>query len=85
MYPIKNNNYTVSVPHHPKKVTERATSAKMHNQLSQGWFLENLHFSRLESEHFFLQGVNHNSSKLQGCKDILTVKNIPSLPNYRFR
>ena len=29
-----NNNYTVSVPHHQKKVTQRATSAKMHSQLA---------------------------------------------------
>jgi len=43
------------VPRHPKKVTQRATSAKMHSQLGQGWFLENLHFSRLESKQNFLQ------------------------------
>jgi len=27
-------NYTVSVPHHQKKVTQHATSAKMHSQLA---------------------------------------------------
>ena len=75
MYPIKNkNNYTVSVPRHLEKLTQRATSAKMHSQLGQGWFLENLHFSWLESKQIFLQGVNRNSPKLQGCKDILTQK-----------
>jgi len=31
---IKNkNNYTVSVSHHQKKVSQRVTSAKMHSQL----------------------------------------------------
>jgi len=49
------NNYTVSVPHHSKKMTQRATSAKMHSQLGQRWFLENLHFSRLESKDILTQ------------------------------
>jgi len=50
------NNYTFSVPRHSKKVTQRVTLAKMHNQLGQRWFLENLHFSRLEYKQFFHRG-----------------------------
>jgi len=39
VYLIKNkNNYTVSVSRHPKKVTQRATSVKMHSQLPYGVF-----------------------------------------------
>jgi len=34
VYPIKNkNNYTDSVPRHQKKMSQHATSAKMHSQL----------------------------------------------------
>jgi len=39
----------------------------------QGCFVENLHIIGLESKLFFLQGVNRNSPKLQGGKDILTL------------
>ena len=39
----------------------------------QGCFVENLHIIGLESKLFFLQGVNQNSPKLQGSKDILTL------------
>jgi len=39
----------------------------------QGCFVENLHIIGLESKLFFYKGVNRNSPKLQGGKDILTL------------
>jgi len=67
VYPIKNKNKSiVSVPCHPAKVTQRATLAKMHSQLTQGWFLENLHFSKLESKQNFLQRVKPELAQITG-------------------
>jgi len=78
VYPIKNNNnYTVSVPRQPENVTQRATSAKMHSQLTRGGFWRIFIFQGWNL--FFLQGVNRNSPKLQGCKDILTLKYLGTL------
>ena len=38
----------------------------------QGCFRKNLHISGTESKLFFLQGVNRNTPKLQGGKNVLT-------------
>jgi len=32
----KKINYTVTTPHHPKMLTQRATSSGLHNQMASG-------------------------------------------------
>jgi len=55
---IKNKiNYTVSAPHHPKMLTQRATSSCLHSQMASG-------SKTKESSNFkvYLEGI----FKLQG-------------------
>jgi len=53
--PRKKNkkNYTINVPRHQKKVTQCATSAKMHSQLTYGDILKQKKFTRTKSALYY--------------------------------
>jgi len=55
---------------HNQRATQGATSLILHSHMSQGQKSKNLHITGLESKLFFYGGVNQNSLKLQGGKDI---------------
>jgi len=56
--PLKKNknNYTVSAPRHLKKVTQHATSAKMHSQLAYGSILKQKKIYKDQIKKFFFTG-----------------------------
>jgi len=73
------------MPHHPKTLTQRATSSGLYSQMASGSktkessnyrsiLKESLNYRVGILTFFFLQGENRNSPKLQGGKNILTQK-----------
>jgi len=77
---IKNKiNYIVNAPHHPKMLTQCATSSCLYSQMASGSKMKessnySVYFERISKlqgwnlNFFFLQGVNRNSPKLQRVK-----------------
>jgi len=52
------NNYTVSAPRHPKKVSQHATSVKMHSPASLGGYSKTIFFYKNRIKKNKLQMVN---------------------------
>jgi len=65
-------NYTISAPHHPKVHSQMASGSKTKESLNYRVYFERIFKLQGWNLNFFNKGVNRNSPKLQGGKNILT-------------